>query len=122
MNDLIKQVTPLTRAVIWIVKDECDSNNPHYADIDYLLDGLLTANLRARENVSSRLIMTRNFNRPLFVFVVKEMVPSEIASFVSLVDNDLGPENDILVLDETGDFPKMKAELKSISANITLIN
>ena len=121
MNDLIRQVTPLTRAIIWIMKDECGNSNPHYSQVDYLLDGLLTANLRASEDLSSRVIIGQNFNRPLYVFIVKDFVSSEIASFVTLVQNDLGPENDILVIDEPSCFSRLKEGLKTVSANIKLI-
>lgn len=121
MNDLMRLVTPLTRAVIWIVKDECGSTNPHYSEVDYLLDGLLTANLKANEKLSSRVFIGQNFNKPLFVFIIKEVVSSEISSFVTLIQNDLGPENDILVIDEADSFSKIKNEFKTVSANIKLI-
>lgn len=122
MNDLIKQVTPLTRAIIWIVKDECHSSLTHYSSIDYLLDGLLTANLNASKNLSSRVIVGSNFNNPLYVMILKELRPSELESFVSLFKEKLGPENDILVLDDAEKFSTLRNELKTVSANIKLLH
>ena len=122
MSDLIKQVTPLTRAILWIVKEDVSARSPHYDEIDYLLDGLLTRNLGVNGEVSSRVIVGENFNRPIYIMIMKEFKSSEIESFISLFNKDLGPENDIIVIDESEQLPKMKNELKSISANIKLLS
>lgn len=122
MNNLIKQVTPLTRAIIWILKDECDPSHAHYTEVDYLLDGILTANLKASKELSSRVLVGKNFDRPLYVMLIKEMKQSELQSFITLISTDLGPENNILVIDETNNFEKMKPMMKSVSANIQLLN
>lgn len=118
MSDLINQVTPLTRGIIWLVKDETNVNNPYYGEIDYLLDGLLTANLKATSNLTSRVIIGTNFNNPLYVMVIKEIKQAEVSSFLTLVKNNLGPENDIIVIDEWDGFEKLKPELKGISSHI----
>lgn len=121
MNDLKSFVTPLTTGLIWLVKDETNTSNPHYGQIDYLLDGLLTANLKVSESVSSRVIVGQNFNKPLYVMVVREPKASELQSFVSLFKKDLGPENDVIVIDEWDGFGKLKTELKDISNNLKLL-
>lgn len=118
MNELINQVTPLTRGIIWLVKDESDVENPHYREIDYLLDGLLTANLQTSKDVSSRVIIGQNFNQALYVMVIKEAKSAEIQSFLALLKNQLGPENDIIVIDESNALPGLKAELKSIGPHL----
>lgn len=121
MNDLKSQVTPLTRGIIWITQDESNSSNPHYGEIDYLLDGLLTANLKVATELSSRVIIGQNFGNSLYVMIVREPKSSELESFVSLFKKDLGPENDILVIDERDGFSKIKGDLKEIANHIKLI-
>jgi hypothetical protein len=121
MSDLIKKVTPLTRAIIWIAKDERDLSNPHYGQIDYLLDGLLTANLKVSKDVSSRVIVGQSFNHSLYVMVLKEFNSKELDSFISLFKANLLDENDILIVDEVNAFQKIKNDLKTVSANIKLL-
>jgi hypothetical protein len=120
MNELIKHVTPLTRGIIWLAQDEKNVQNPRYAEIDYLLDGLLTANLKASPSVSSRVIVGQNFNHSLYIMVASEIVPSEFNSFVSLLKN-LTPENDILVIDETNSLAKIKPQLASLTPHLRII-
>ena len=117
----MKQITPLTRAIIWIVKDECLPSHPFYAEIDYILDGILTANLKVNKDLSSRVIVGSNFNKPIYVMILKDMKTNELQSFAALVKQDLHPENDILVLDEADGLNKLKSELKTISANMKVI-
>lgn len=121
MSDLKSFVTPLTTGIIWFTKDETDTSNPHYGEIDYLLDGLLTANLKTSEAVSSRVIVGQNFDKPIYVMIVRETKPSELDSFISLFKKELGPENDVVVIDEWDGLEKAKKELKDISNNLKLI-
>lgn len=121
MSDLKSFVTPLTTGIIWFTKDETDTSNPHYGEIDYLLDGLLTANLKASEAVSSRVIVGQNFDKPIYIMIVRETKPSELDSFISLFKKELGPENDVVVIDEWDGLEKAKKELKDISNNLKLI-
>jgi hypothetical protein len=122
MNDLIKQVTPLTLGIIWFVKDESDLSNPHYREIDYLLDGLLTANLKVSKIDSSKVIVGQNFNKSLYVLILKEAKASEIQSYVSLFKKDLTAETDILVIDEWKGLPDLKKDFKDISPNLRLLS
>lgn len=121
MNDLKSQVTPLTTGLIWLTKDESNIKNPHYSEIDYLLDGLLTANLKVSDSVSSRVIVGRNFDKPLYVMIVREPKSAEFESFVSLFKKDLGPENDVLVIDEWDGFEKVKKDLKEIGQHLKVV-
>lgn len=118
MNELINQVTPLTRGIIWFTKNMADSANPHYEGIDYLLDGLLTANIHKIPNASSRVIIGQNFNNPLYVLVVSEVKNPEIQSFLALFEKDLTPENSILMIDELNIFQSIKSEFKSIATHL----
>jgi hypothetical protein len=122
MNELIKQVTPLTIGVIWFVKDETQVSNSHYREIDYLLDGLLTANLKVSAVTTSRVIIGQNFNRPLYVMLIKEAKESEIDSYISLFKKDLSPEHDVVVIDEWDGLKDLKKEFKDIIGNLRTFN
>ena len=121
MNELVKQVTPLTRGIIWLPKDELTAGNPHYTEIDYLLDGLLTANLRFTGETTSQVVIGQNFNQPLYVMIIKEIKASEIESYLSLVKPSLGPENDIIVIDEAERLPELKSHFKSIGPHLRTV-
>lgn len=119
MNDLIKIVTPLTRGIIWLAKDP-GTSNPHYAQIDYILDGLLTANLKSASEKSNKVIVGQNFNQAIYVMILDDINSKEIQSYLSLFKN-LGPENDIIVIDELGALAKLRPELKSVSSNLKVL-
>lgn len=121
MNDLIGHVTPLTRGIIWLTQNETNTAGPYYTGIDYLLDGLLTANLTAVKDLKSRVVIGKNFGKPLFVMILKEIKKDEIESYLSLLKKDLLPEEDIIVVDECDAYPKLKQELKDISVHIKLL-
>lgn len=121
MSEIIDLVTPLTRGIIWFAKDESDTQHPTYKALDYLLDGLLTANLMTASEVSSRVIIGRNFDKSFLVMIIREGQKKEIESFLTLLQKELLPENDILVLDESHEFEKMKNEFKTIQSQIRFI-
>lgn len=121
MSSLLNQVTPLTRGIIWLTKNERDVQNPYYKEIDYLLDGLLTANLNTAKDLSSQVIIGNNFDKLFYVLVAKDVLPAEVNSYLSLFQNDLVSENDILVIDESKSFEKLKPLVKSISSQIRLV-
>lgn len=100
MNDLVQEVSPLTRAIVWLKSAEVSQNNPHYKAIDYLLDGLLTASLRENPRASA-LLVGKNFDRNIYVFATtKEPKKSELESFLSLLEKELGSNDKILIVDD----------------------
>lgn len=122
MSDLKRIVTPLTRGIVWLPKEQDLSNDSRYAEIDYLLDGLLTANFKGNSgSFSSRLIIGSNFGKLLYVFVIKEIMTNEVESFVSLIKKDLLPENDIIVVDETDSSHKLKKDFTEIFSHLKFI-
>lgn len=121
MSNLINQVTPLTRGIIWLAKDESDELNPLYQQIDYLLDGLLTSHLKTSQNVSSRVIVGKNFNKSFFVMIIREAKRQELESFLSLFQKELLPEDDVIVIDESQSFERIKSDVKKISGHIRLL-
>ena len=121
MSSLINQVTPLTRGIIWLVSDEIKPNTKVYGEIDYLLDGLLTANLNTEVDFSSRVLMGNNFDQPLWVMVIREIKTQELQSFASLFKSEFGPGNDIIVIDESHSLAKIKTDLKGIASNLKVL-
>ena len=99
MNDLIQEVTPLTKAIVWLRPESISAQNPHYKAIDYLLDGLLTATLR-ENNSQSFLLVGKNFNRQIFIFASQNPQQKELDSFLSLIEKEMKSEDRILVVDD----------------------
>ena len=108
MNELLEQVTPLTKAVLWLTKEEVSPSQPVYKGLDYLLDGLLTASLISTNLETSLVIVGKNFGNPLYVFVARTLPPKELESFLGLLKPVLLPENDILVIDEMDEVKNLQ--------------
>lgn len=121
MSELIKEVTPLTAGLIWLVADEKNPTNGHHSEIDYLLDGLLTAFKPETKSTTSQLLIGKNFGKDFYVFIVKEIVPSEVQSFVSLVEKRMGPESDLLVLDDHSASGRLQPLLGSIQSRLRFL-
>lgn len=102
------------------MKEELNAQNPHYSDIDYLLDGLLTAHLSEAGTVSSRVLMGQNFGRSLYIMIVHQLKQSEMDSFLSLFQ-DLTTENDILVIDEVNGFEKLRSCVGKLGSHLRVI-
>lgn len=118
MSNLLNQVTPLTRGIIWLTENERNVLNPYYKEIDYLLDGLLTASLKTKDDATSRVIIGKNFDKLFFVIVLKKIISSEFQSFLALFQNDLLSENDVIVIDELDEFDNLKPLIKGISPHL----
>ena len=100
MNDLIQEVTPLTKAIVWLRPETLSAQDTHYRSLDYLLDGLLTATLKDNANPSS-LLLGKNFNKKIYVFAtMKDPKKSELESFFTLLEKDMGAEDRILIVDD----------------------
>ena len=113
MSNFSNQVTPLTRGLLWLV-EEVTPGNSHYSEIDYLLDGLLTASLDSIKNSSAQLIVGESFGSPFYVMIVKTFREAEILSFLQLIKKDLGAESNIIVIDEKGSFETVRPFLKEL--------
>jgi hypothetical protein len=104
MSDILNQVTPLSRGIIWLRKADSVLNSEHYKWIDYLLDGLLTASHEASSETSNCLLVGKNFGKDFYVFISQRLVEKELVSFFDLVGPSLGNEEDLLILDENESF------------------
>lgn len=115
MNEIIGLVTPNTRAIIWLPGEVIISESETYRQVDYLLDGLLTATLNTTAENSSLLLLGNSFNSPLHVFIVRKTVDKEVQGFITLISKELTGENRILVIDEAS---KLREVLKNIPKDI----
>lgn len=101
MSNLVPQVTPLTRGIIWLSKDAPKPANEIYKGIDYLLDGLLTSSLKEVTN-EHQIFLGQNFGNAIYVLITSEVNKAQLENFMTLVKNGLTAESDILVIDEMG--------------------
>jgi hypothetical protein len=111
MNDIVAQVTPLTRGVLWFPAGAIAAQSPTFQALDYLLDGLLTSSLSTTEASSSRTIIGKSFNNDLYVFVAQEVRNNEFDSFLRLVRPQLKSDNDLIVIDEAEIFSKLRNQI-----------
>lgn len=113
MSNLLSQITPLTKGILWLSIDVSPANN-HYREIDYLLDGLLTASLVENKGAKSQLIVGENFGKSFYVMIVSEQKENELLSFLQLIKKDLGPESNLVVIDEKACLEGIKPTLKDL--------
>lgn len=99
MSELIREVTPLTRALIWIMPQELEPGHPHYQDVDYLLDGLLTATL-SRAPKTNHILIGKSFGKELYVYCLNDLNGAEIKSYADLLQKEISGEEKILVVDD----------------------
>jgi hypothetical protein len=119
MNNIISQVTPLTRGVLWFPGSNLVPDSDSYKALDYLLDGLITSSLNASESWDSRVIVGRSFNSSLYVLIVREFNNAEFDSFIRLIKPQLRSDNDLLVIDEAEVFQNIRTKVpKDISSQI----
>jgi hypothetical protein len=117
MNDLMSKVSPKTRGIIWLPANLKDSSHPNYQGLDYLLDGLLTAHIQTTAELTSRLIIGKNFNKDIYVLVIEKFVPSEFKSFEALILTKLTEEDDILVIDDQGAFETLSKHASKLTSH-----
>lgn|SRR5690606_14724233 len=120
MSDIRKFVTPSTAGIIWLAKEGDLSNSPYYSDVDYLLNGLLTLNINAAPELSSRTLVTESFGKKLFVLIIQKVQENELESFLSLFQ-DLSSENDFVLIDESDNISKIKSKISSLESRLRIL-
>jgi hypothetical protein len=111
MNNIISQVTPLTRGILWFPKEHLDAASPTYQALDYLLDGLLTSTLGSGQAPSSQVLVGSSFNLPIYVFIGTDFKPAELDSYLKLVKPQLLADHDLLVIDDAEVFQSFRTKL-----------
>jgi hypothetical protein len=107
MNDLLSQITPSTKGIIWIPAGPIRPKTGSYDEIDYLLNGLLTLTLQSGEN-ESLLLVGENFGHSLYVLITEEVGSKTVKNFSEVIKNHLNSENEICVIDEKNLFPALQ--------------
>jgi hypothetical protein len=108
MTDILSEITPLSRGIIWLRKEEVVNFSPIYKMVDYLLDGLLTAKMNAHSTSPTGLLVGKNFGKDFYVFLSSsETAINEVSSFYTLLSPLLSSDEDILVLDETDSYANL---------------
>jgi hypothetical protein len=107
MNDLLSQIHPLTRGIIWLCQDPKVSKSSTYKDVDYLLNGLMTAKLAENSFSGSQVFVSENFGEPFFVMITSEINSADMRSFLALLAPQLSGEKEMVVIDELDLFTKM---------------
>lgn len=113
MTDLLAQVTPLTKGIIWITSGEITTQNKFYKEIDYLLNGLLTATLTSTPS-TAHVLLSENFGNSFYV-LAGNIDEKSLKNYVELVKPQLSAENQVLLIDENDSFKNLK---KAIPAEI----
>lgn len=122
MSELLNHVSPLTRGIIWLCEGDLNPESRFYREVDYLMDGLLTAHLLKNEDHSSMLIVGTSFGQTFYVFIIREFKAPEFKSFLELLKKDLADNNDLLLIDPNNKFEAVKTHLKPISSHLRTIN
>jgi hypothetical protein len=104
MNSILAQVTPLTKAVIWATHEQIDSETTCFREIDYLLNGLLTATLKNAYTSDGNVLVSENFGKNLFVYVGPLRGEKNLISFFDLIAGQLQQESTIIFIDDINKY------------------
>lgn len=117
MTNLLSQVTPITKGLLWFTNGDISPEKTYYKDVDYLLNGLLTATLNGSESAGAHVLVSENFGNSFYVIVGNKISEKEFSSFYNLIAPQLTGESNILLIDETHEaqtiINKAPAEIKS---------
>lgn len=107
MTDLLAQVTPLTKGIVWLTGGSISAQKKFYKEIDYLLNGLLTATLASQPDLS-HVLVSENFGQTFYVFAGVNAQAKDIEGFLELIKSQLEAENNVLLIDENDSFKDLK--------------
>ncbi len=108
MINLLSQITPLTKGLLWLTNGEMSIEKKHYKEVDYLLNGLLTATLKNSHLNQNSVILGENFGNTFFVFVGSSISENELRSYFELIKPHISGESDLLLIDELESFSKIQ--------------
>lgn len=121
-SDLLSQVTPQTRGLLWLTNEAITSQLPFYKGVDYLLNGLLTSTLKIKEFQNCYVLVGENFGKVFYVIVCQDWSENEFRSFFNLVKPQMEEGSHLLLIDENNSFPKVqKLAPPEIRAKIQVI-
>lgn len=100
MTNLLSQVTPLTKGLLWFTNGEITPEKAYYKDIDYLLNGLLTATLKSTASDGSHVLISENFGESFYVIVGHGVSEKALSNYFELIKPQMSEEKVLLVIDE----------------------
>jgi hypothetical protein len=122
MTNILSQVTPLTKGLLWLTSSPVSVDKSFYKDVDYLLNGLLTATLKKSEATGSHVLITENFGQSFYVIVGNEATDGELKNYFELLKPVMKDDSNILLIDESGSFAKVqKLAPENIKSKIQVI-
>lgn len=122
MTNILSEVTPLTRGLVWLTNSPVSVEKSFYKDVDYLLNGLLTATIKNSEAKGSHVLVSENFGQSFYVIVGNEATDSELKNYFELLKPLMKEDSNILMIDESGSFSKIqKLAPDSIKSKIQVI-
>jgi hypothetical protein len=104
MTSLLSKITPLTKGLVWFAKEEINTESSHYREVDYLLNGLLTATLKNQSVHGCHVLVSENFGENFYVLIGHTFSEKEIASYFDILKTQLRGESDLLLIDEINSF------------------
>ncbi len=117
MTDLLAQVTPLTKGILWFASNEISVQKSFYKDIDYLLNGLLTSTRNSLPDLNSHVLISENFGKSFYVMAGNNVKEADIRSFFALISTQMEGESEFLVIDETASFAKFQKIIPEVLKN-----
>lgn len=121
MNNLLKQITPNTKGVIWISPEIDDVQSYYFKTLDYLLNGLYSATKLANPEAKDHTFVGDSFGRSVYVYVAKEFKNDSLKNFFSLFDQSLTDDQRIIWISENQSLEGIYDKLpKDFTSKITL--
>lgn len=107
MNSILSQVTPLTKGLLWLTNGPMTPENPFFRDVDYLLNGLLTATLKSSEATDGHVLISENFGQTFYVYVGPVSGEKHIRSFFDLIAPQIKQENNLVLIDDVDAYENL---------------
>lgn len=108
MTNILSEVTPLTRGLVWLTNSPISVEKSFYKDVDYLLNGLLTATIKNSEAKGSHVLVSENFGQSFYVIVGNEATDGELKNYFELLKPLMKEDSNILMIDESGSFSRIQ--------------
>ncbi len=108
MINLLSQITPQTRGLLWFTNEALSADLRYYKDVDYLLNGLVTSTLSTSGSKSCHVLVGENFGQLFYVIIGQALPEKEIRSFFELIKPQMNDGSHLLLIDENQSFAKIQ--------------
>lgn len=122
MNSIVNHVTHKTKGIICFPKDDFGRETETYKAIDYLSNGILTAISKENTDINSNIIVADHFNDKIYIGLFKKLTSNEIENYLKVFNQELTPEDELLIIDEQNLFEDIKKKIpKNLIQNCRLL-